>query len=90
MKGFRWPRVTRDTALFLTGLGLVIREAVFENADRPYLLMIFAGMMGLPVFLRRDEKNGKANGPQSPLSLTEIKDLVTQTKPGESGEGTST
>jgi len=66
----------------------VIREAVFENADRPYLLMIFAGMMGLPVFLRRDEKNGKTSGPQSPLSLTEIKDLIL--KPEEPKGGTST
>lgn len=55
----RWPRVTRDTALFLTGLGLTIREAFFEDAERPYLLMIFAGMMGLPVFLRRDEKTAE-------------------------------
>lgn len=55
----RWPRVTRDTALFLTGLVLTIREAFFEDAERPYLLMIFAGMMGLPVFLRRDEKTSE-------------------------------
>lgn len=53
-----WPRVTRDTVLFLTGLGLTIREAVVGGAERPFMLMIFAGMMGLPVFLRHDEKNG--------------------------------
>jgi len=88
VKSFRWPKITRDTALFVAGLGLVIREAVFENADRPYLLMIFAGMMGLPVFLRKDEKNGKTNGPQSPLSLTEIKDLIL--KPEDPKGGTST
>jgi len=88
VKSFRWPKITRDTVLFLTGLGLVIREAVFENADRPYLLMIFAGMMGLPVFLRRDEKSGKTSGPQSPLSLTEIKDLIARPEPPQGGTST--
>lgn len=51
-----WPKVTRDGALFLAGLALITNEALRTHGERPYLLMIFAGMMGLPVFLRRDEK----------------------------------
>ena len=57
MRRTRWPRITRDAVLFTTGLALTINEAVFEKAERPTLLMLFAGMMGLPVFLRKDEKD---------------------------------
>lgn len=58
-----WPKITRDVVLFGTGLILTIHETLFyRGEERPYLLMMFAGMMGLPVFLRQDEK-GK---PQKP------------------------
>lgn len=56
MRNVRWPKVTRDTSLFVAGLILTVNEALRTHGERPYLLMIFAGMMGLPVFLRRDEK----------------------------------
>ena len=60
----RRPVLTRDFFLFGTGLILTIHETVVhKGAERPYLLMLFAGMMGLPVFLRQDEKkNGKDGG----------------------------
>ena len=48
----------RDVILFLTGLGLIVNEAVLrEGPERPTLLVLYAGMVGLPAFLRRDEKN---------------------------------
>lgn len=47
----------RDTVLFIAGLAGVVYETAFENVERPSLLMLFAGMMGLPAFLRRDESN---------------------------------
>ena len=51
-------RITRDLVLFGTGLVLTIHETlIHKGAERPHLLMMFAGMMGLPVFLRQDEKN---------------------------------
>jgi hypothetical protein len=52
----------RDAVLFLTGLGLTIHEAiVYSGPERWGLLMLFAGMMGTPVFLRGDERR-QANG----------------------------
>jgi hypothetical protein len=53
----RWTaRWTRDRAIFLTGLAGVIYETLFNEAERPALLVLFASMLGLPAFLRRDEK----------------------------------
>lgn len=51
------PRPTakgwRDTLLFLTGLGLIVYEAVLRTGpERPTLLLLYAGMTGLPAFLR--------------------------------------
>ena len=59
MKKLHWPRITRDSALFLAGLGLTINEAVLRHGpERPSLLILFAAMMGLPFVLRGDEKGG--------------------------------
>lgn len=58
MKGQRWPipHIGRDTILFTAGLLGVIHETLWASAERPTLLILFAGMMGLPAFLRRDER----------------------------------
>ena len=51
------PRLTRDTALFIAGLGLTINEALIRSGpERPSMLVLFAAMMGLPFILRADEK----------------------------------
>jgi hypothetical protein len=56
MRTWKWPTVTRDTVLFTVGLGGIANEAfVRTGATRPELLVLFAGMVGLPVALRRDE-----------------------------------
>jgi hypothetical protein len=55
----RWPTPSgwRDAALFLTGLGLIVYEAVVRTGpERPTLLLLYAGMVGLPAFLRADER----------------------------------
>ena len=51
----------RDATLFLTGLGLAVNELVFrQGPERPTVLLLIAGMMGLPAFLKADEHhNGK-------------------------------
>lgn len=49
-------RFTRDGLLFAGGLIGVFHETVFTKADRPTLLLLFAAMMGLPAFLRTDER----------------------------------
>lgn len=59
MRGERkspWPRLSRDSVLFTTGVLLTVREAVWEQGpERPSLLLLFAGMMGLPPLLRYAE-----------------------------------
>ncbi len=52
------PNDVRDFILFAVGLGLTIREAVFVTTDRPDLLILYAGMMGLPAYLY-SQRNGK-------------------------------
>jgi hypothetical protein len=44
-------RLTRDTALFLGGMAGITYETVINSAERPSLLVLFAGMVGLPSFL---------------------------------------
>jgi hypothetical protein len=49
-------KVTRSAILFVVGLGGILYETLAEHADRPTLLLLFAAMVGLPAFLRVDEK----------------------------------
>lgn len=53
----RPPHLTRDSILFIAGLAGLTREAVWEGAERPTLIIAFLAMMGLPAFLRQDEKS---------------------------------
>lgn len=47
----------RDVTLFVTGLGLIVHEAVLRHGpERPTLLVLYAGMVGAPAFLRSDER----------------------------------
>jgi hypothetical protein len=55
--GERWlAKITRDAVMFSAGLVGVIYETVIRTGERPTLLALFGGMMGLPAFFRRDEK----------------------------------
>lgn len=60
MSGGQPPRSSltrwRDSILFAAGLGLIVHEAVRDGAERPTLLILYAAMIGLPAFLRADEK----------------------------------
>lgn len=47
-------RISRDIILFAVGLAGVIHETVFYSGERPSLLILFAGMCGLPLYLRRN------------------------------------
>ncbi len=53
------PKISRDTVLFAVGLLGVLHETLVATAERPTLLILFAGMMGLPAFLRADEARKK-------------------------------
>lgn len=47
-----WAGFTRDLALFITGLALIVNEVAFKTGpERPYILTLLAGMVGLPTFL---------------------------------------
>lgn len=48
-------RAIRDGVLFVAGLAGIFYETVFQDADRPTLLLLFAAMVGLPAFLGYDE-----------------------------------
>jgi hypothetical protein len=64
--GLNVPRVTRDGLLLAAGLVLLTYEAIgFDGPPRVPLLVIYAGMLGLPAVLRIDEarrRNGNGGG----------------------------
>ena len=49
----------RDGLIFLGGLTLTIYEAVFRDAERPSLLVLYAAMMGLPAVLNADKRKSE-------------------------------
>ena len=49
-------KFTRDGTLFFVGLAGIIYETLITGLERPTLLILFAGMIGLPAFIQRDEK----------------------------------
>lgn len=53
----RWPKLTRDGVLFFVGLLGIGHETLISKVDRPTLLFAFMAMVGLPAFLRADEKD---------------------------------
>lgn len=52
---FKGVAISRDIILFATGLLGVIHETLVNDVDRPGLLVLFAGMMGLPLYLGKDK-----------------------------------
>jgi hypothetical protein len=48
----------RDIILFCGGLIGVAHEMLLADVERPWLLAVFAAMMGLPAFLQLDRKRG--------------------------------
>ena len=53
-------KTIRDWIMFGTGILGVVYETVVAQVDRPALLALFAAMLGLPLFLRRDESHDGA------------------------------
>lgn len=47
----------RSAVLFIGGLAGVAYVTLVDNTDRPTLLIMFGAMLGLPLFLRSDEKH---------------------------------
>jgi hypothetical protein len=49
-------RITRDGLLFILGAAGFLHELIITQGERPTLLLGCMALMGLPVFLRSDEK----------------------------------
>lgn len=61
-----WP-LMRDVAIVATALVLIVFEAVFrEGPERPTLLLLYTGMLGLPAFLRADQRRSAPHPPDEP------------------------
>jgi hypothetical protein len=57
----RTVRITRSLILFVAGLAGLAYEALAVSEPRPTLLVMYAGMLGLPAFIELDStrrKNG--------------------------------
>jgi hypothetical protein len=52
----------RDLILFSGGLLGIAHETVIADVERPTLLLLFAAMVGLPAFLRQDERSRDDDG----------------------------
>lgn len=63
-----WKNV-RDIVLFSAGLAGVFHETVIVTTERPTLLLLFAAMMGLPAFLRTDERSDSGDKKSEGLEL---------------------
>lgn len=50
----------RSGSLFVFGLAGVTYETLVSASDRPTLLILFSAMLGLPLFLKADEKKKDA------------------------------
>lgn len=56
----RRVRLTRDTTLFIAGLVIILNEALVRSGPpRSELLTVGAVMVGLPAFLRADERRSE-------------------------------
>ena len=56
----------RSAALFAGGLLGAAYVTLIDTTDRPTLLVLFGAMMGLPLFLRADEKHQPSLPPPPP------------------------
>jgi hypothetical protein len=49
-------RLSRDVVIFVIGIVGILHEIFLSVTDRPYLIILFGAMIGLPAFLRIDER----------------------------------
>lgn len=89
IKSFRLNNIRRDAILFVGGLlGIANETFIHTGAERPYLLVIFSGMAGLPVFMNQDERKSGADNddestPKTPkkkarVSINDLASLLEQ------------
>ena len=61
----RWSWVNERVLMRLFGAAGLAHETLLRDLDRPTLLAIFAGLLGLPEFLRLDRKREEAASEES-------------------------
>ncbi len=47
-------RISRDVVLFAVGVVGILHETFISHTERPSLLILFAALCGLPLYLRRN------------------------------------
>lgn len=68
----RWAvLLSRDSIIFVLGLAGITHETLVTTTERPYLLVVFGAMIGLPAALRFDESRRNNNGKAPPSSPPE-------------------
>lgn len=50
-------KLVRDIILFIAGLAFAFHQIVIVQVENLHFLILIAGMLGLPMVLRRDEKD---------------------------------
>lgn len=51
-----WPRLTRDSALYLLGLSIIVNEAFIQSNPDPTLILLGGSLVGLPSLIQKDAK----------------------------------
>lgn len=52
-----WPRLTRDSCLFLLGLTIIANEAFVQKTPDPTLILLGGSLCGVPLFIQKDTKD---------------------------------
>lgn len=61
----RWVLI-RDIATWAVGVLVLAHEVVVREDERPYIIILIAGLLGLPVFLHQDGQASQSPGPGAP------------------------
>lgn len=65
-------KISRDGILFLVGILGIIHEVFLTSLDRPDILILFLALVGLPAFLRGDERKEISNNANDGNKNTKI------------------
>ena len=62
--------VVRPVVLFFVGIGAFAWQVFFESTDRPYLLALIAGFVGLPFVVFADKARNQQDGGEDEKKTT--------------------
>lgn len=61
----------RDVFTAILGAGGIVHETILAQSERPTLLIIFAGLLGLPLVFKESDKGGGEKSPSADKSGTD-------------------